>query len=49
MDKKENKSKVQRFVEDVVGGNNSRAYESLREIVKEKIVRKVKDTLGEDS
>lgn len=49
MKNNENKSEVERFVEDVVGNRNSSAYERLREIMREKIVNKVRNTLGEDA
>ena len=41
--------KTEKLVGDIIEKRNSSAYETLKEIVREKIVRKVKDTLGEDS
>ena len=44
-----NEKKTEKLVDDIVAKRNSAALDTLREIVREKIVRKVKDTLGEDS
>ena len=45
----EKQKSTEKLVSDIVEKRNSSALNTLREIVREKIVRKVKDTLGEDS
>lgn len=43
------KTKSEKLVDEIVDGKESQAKETLREMIREKIVRKVKETLGEES
>lgn len=40
---------TEKLVDAIVDGRNDDARDRLKKIVRDKIVRKVKDTLGEDS